>query len=129
VKELNVLLVDDEEELVMTLAERLNLRGIHADWATTADEALNKLDRSHYDIALLDVKIPKMNGIELKKRMEEKSMGMKFIFLTGHGSEADFKAGSIEAGSEYYLVKPVDIGHLIAKMFEIVGKQGDSPWD
>jgi len=122
VKELKVLLVDDEEELVTTMAERLNLRGIHADWATTSEEALNKLDKSHYDIALLDVKIPKMSGIQLKKRMEEKSMSMKFIFLTGHGSEADFKAGSIEAGSGYYLVKPVDIEYLITKMFEIVGR-------
>lgn len=119
-KKMRVLLVDDEEELVSTMAERLSLRGIRADWATSAESALKKLDNNKYDIALLDVKIPKMSGIQLKKTMEEKGADMKFIFLTGHGSEADFKAGSIEAGPEYYLVKPVDIDFLIRKMNEIM---------
>jgi len=122
VKKMRVLLVDDEEELVTTMAERLSLRGIQTDWATNAEDALTKLKHTRYDIALLDVKIPKMSGITLKKKMEEKNPEMKFIFLTGHGSEADFKAGSIEAGPEYYLVKPVDIGFLIQKMKEVLAK-------
>jgi len=122
VKKLNVLLVDDEEELVVTMAERLNLRGFRTDWATSAEQALKMLDINQYDIALLDVKIPKMSGIRLKKLMEEKNQNMKFIFLTGHGSEADFKAGSIEAGADYYLVKPVEIEYLIKKMLEIACK-------
>lgn len=122
---MQVLLVDDEEELVTTMAERLTLRGIQADWATSAEDALNKLEHKRYDIALLDVKIPKMSGIRLKKKMEEKNPEMRFIFLTGHGSEADFKAGSIEAGPEYYLVKPVDIDFLIRKMKEVLKDQGD----
>jgi DNA-binding response OmpR family regulator len=117
---MRVLLVDDEKELVTTLAERLSLRDIQTDWATNAENALNLMENNEYDIALLDVKIPKMSGIELKKKMEEKNPEMKFIFLTGHGSEADFKAGSIEAGPEYYLVKPVDIGFLIKKMNEVL---------
>jgi len=119
---MQVLLVDDEEELVTTMAERLMLRGIQTDWATSAEDALIKLEHKRYDIALLDVKIPKMSGIKLKKKMEEKNPEMKFIFLTGHGSEADFRAGSIEAGPEYYLVKPVDIGFLIQKMHEVLEK-------
>ena len=122
---MQVLLVDDEEELVTTMAERLTLRGIQADWATSAEDALKKLEHKRYDIALLDVKIPKMSGIRLKKEMEEKNPDMRFIFLTGHGSEADFKAGSIEAGPEYYLVKPIDIGYLIRKMKEVLEDQGD----
>ena len=121
-RKLNVLLVDDEKELVVTMAERLSLRGFLADWATSAEQALKMLDTNQYDIALLDVKIPKMSGIRLKKLMEEKNQNMKFIFLTGHGSEADFKAGSIEAGADYYLVKPVDIEYLVNKMIEIAGK-------
>ncbi|MFC1864142.1 response regulator [Thermodesulfobacteriota bacterium] len=121
-KEIRILLVDDEEELVSTMAERLSLRGIHTDWTTSCEEALKKLETNRYDIALLDVKLPRMSGIELKKKMEEKCADMKYIFLTGHGSESDFRAGSIEAGPEYYLVKPVDIGFLINKMNEIMEK-------
>ena len=121
-KKMRVLLVDDEEELVTTLAERLALRGIDADWATSAEEALRKLNDARYEIALLDVKIPKMSGIKLKKIMEEKCADLKFIFLTGHGSESDFKEGALEAGPEYYLVKPVDIEDLMRKMNEILEK-------
>ncbi len=119
---MRVLLVDDEEEFVSTMAERLSMRGIDADWTTSAEEALKRLDKENYDVAVLDVKIPKISGIKLKKKMEEKSPDMKFIFLTGHGSEEDFRAGSAEAGPEYYLVKPVNIENLIEKMKDLLSR-------
>ena len=121
---IKVLLVDDETELVETLSERLDLRDIPADWATGAEEALYKADKNRYDIAVLDVKMPGVSGIALKKLMEQKNPEMKFIFMTGHGSEADFRAGSLEAGSEYYLVKPVNIDDLIKKMNEVISGDG-----
>ncbi len=117
---MQVLLVDDEQELVSTLAERLEMRGIEADWVTTAEEALNQVDQRPYDLAVLDIKMPKLSGIALKKKLQEKRPDLKFIFLTGHGSEDDFIAGSAEAGSDYYLVKPLDIEILIAKMNKIL---------
>jgi DNA-binding response OmpR family regulator len=113
---MRVLLVDDEKELVSTLAERLALRGIEADWVVTADDALRVVESDRYDVAVVDVKIPGISGIELKKRMHKKRPNMKFIFMTGHGSEADYKAASAEAGAQYYLVKPVNIVVLIEKM-------------
>lgn len=119
-KGIKILLVDDEDELVSTLAERLLIRGIEADWATSAEGALIKMNSNRYDIALLDVKMPRISGIELKKKMEEKNPDMKFIFMTGHGSEADFRAGTAAAGSEYYLVKPVNIEDLISKMKDVI---------
>jgi len=121
-REMRVLLVDDEEELVSTMAERLSLRGIGADWASNADEALMKLDSDRFDVVVLDVKMPKIGGLELKKLMERKYLNMKFIFLTGHGSATDFRAGSAEAGPEFYLVKPVGIEDLIGKMREAIEK-------
>ena len=122
---MRVLLVDDEEELVTAMAERLCLRGIDADWAVSAEEALEKLNSRAYDIAVLDVKIPKISGIELKKKMDRIHPEMKFIFLTGHGSEVNFREGSAEAGAEYYLVKPVNIEDLIKKMKEAMGLRED----
>jgi len=117
---MKVLLVDDEEELVSTMAERLSLRGIDADWSTSSEDALRRLETCRYDIAVLDVKIPRINGIELKKQMEQKCSHTKFIFLTGHGSERDFRVGSLEAGPEFYLVKPVNIEELIEKMDQLM---------
>jgi DNA-binding response OmpR family regulator len=115
---MKILLVDDEKELVTTLAERLALRGLEAHWATSAEEALGRLLTESLDIAVLDVKMPKVDGLLLKKQMQEKCPDMKFIFVTGHGSSRDFEAGSSEVGSDYYLVKPLKIDELIAKIRE-----------
>lgn len=122
---LRVLLVDDEDELVETLAERLILRDIDARWATNAEDALDMVENEIFDLAVLDVKMPGISGITLKKQLERKIPEMKFIFMTGHGSEADFHAGSREAGSDYYLVKPVNIDDLIKKMKEVMASDGD----
>lgn len=122
---MRVLLVDDELELVSTMAERLCLRGIDADWATNAEDALKMDQAKTYDLAVLDVKMPKVSGLQLKKKLEDQSPGMKFIFLTGHGSEEDFKAATSATGTEYYLVKPINIEDLIQKMKEALGDQGD----
>lgn len=120
-KPIHVLLVDDETEFVSTLAERLSLRGIEADWVTSAEEALNKIQDNQYDLAVLDVKMPRVSGIELKRMLHKQCPDMQFIFMTGHGSEQDFHAGTSEAGAEYYLVKPVHIEDLMRKMNEVLG--------
>jgi DNA-binding response OmpR family regulator len=80
-----------------------------------------------YDLAILDVKLPRISGLKLKTKMEEIDPGMKFIFLTGHGSEDDFVAGAAEAGAGYYLVKPVNIEALIRKMKEVIESEGGVP--
>ena len=116
---MRVLLVDDEEELVSTLAERLNMRGIDASWVSDCHSALEIIKHQPFDIALLDVKLPGMNGLELKRLMEIEHPEIKFIFVTGHGSEEDFKACSAESGQQYYLIKPVQIEVLMSKLNEI----------
>lgn len=111
---MHVLLVDDEEEFVATLAERLQLRGIQADWSTSAEESLVRVAAVRYDVAVLDVKMPKTSGIDLKAKIQALSPHTKFIFLTGHGSEKDFIAG--RSISEYYLIKPIQIEDLVDKL-------------
>ncbi|MBW2709878.1 MAG: response regulator [Deltaproteobacteria bacterium] len=117
---MRVLLVDDEQELVETLAERLGIRGIEARWETTGDGALKRIDQENFDLAVLDVKIPGISGIDLHKKMKAQCPGLKFIFMTGHGSHDDFTAGSAETGSDYYLLKPVNIEELIDKMTRLI---------
>ena len=117
---MRLLLVDDEEEFVATLAERLFLRNIVADWVTSAKKAEKMIATKHYDLVLLDVKMPQVGGRELKKIIEKKLPGIKTIYLTGHGSEEDYQAGSAEA--EYYLMKPININDLIEKINDALGK-------
>ena len=119
---MKVLLIDDEAELISTLAERLSFRGIDADWVTNGKEALRKVEIESYDLAVVDVRMPKMSGLALKKIMANKCPTLKFIFMTGHGSEDDYKAGTAEAGAEYYLVKPLNIELLVEKIYEALKK-------
>ena len=114
--------MDDEQELVETLAERLGIRGIEAHWATTGDAALKHIDQKNFDLAVLDVKIPGISGIDLHKKMKAKDPGLKFIFMTGHGSQDDYAAGSAETGADYYLLKPVNIEKLMDKMKKLMGR-------
>jgi len=122
---MRVLLIDDEEEFVATLAERLQLRGIDADWATSAEDGLQLVAKKQYDIAVLDVKMPKISGIDLKAKIQAVSPATKFIFLTGHGSEKDFIAG--KSISEFYLIKPIQIDDLVDKLQTAAGQTGTQP--
>jgi two-component system, OmpR family, response regulator len=108
---MKVLLVDDEKKFAMMLSRRLALRGIDVDYVHTGDAALDKAKQAEYDVAILDVKMPGIGGIELKSKLKGLAPGMKFIFLTGHGSEIDFETGST-AGA-IYLAKPLQIEKLI----------------
>jgi DNA-binding response OmpR family regulator len=110
-----ILLVDDELELISTLAERLSLRGITADYVTSGRQALQAAQKQHYDLAVLDQKMPGLSGIETMERLRAKFPSMKFIILTGHGDEDDFLKGQ-EAGCAFYLMKPLDIDVLIEKI-------------
>jgi DNA-binding response OmpR family regulator len=119
---MRILLVDDEEEFVSALAERLSLRGIEAHWTTSAEAALAKVEIACYELAVLDIKMPRIGGIKLKKILQAKCPDMKFIFLTGHGSEDDFKLGTADVGADCYLVKPIQIDTLLTRMQEVLEK-------
>jgi DNA-binding response OmpR family regulator len=116
---MKVLLVDDEKKFAMMLSKRLALRGIDVDYVYTGEEALVMVENSRYDVAILDVKMPGIGGIELKRKLSGLAPGMKFIFLTGHGSETDFEIGSAEAA--YYLAKPLQIEKLLEILYEVTG--------
>ena len=117
---MRILLVDDEEELVSTLAERLFFRNIKADWVTSPDDALELAKNNRYDLALLDVKMPKINGFELKKKLTEQHPNMKFIFLTGHGLDKDYPIDISEAEVFNYLAKPCNIDNLIKTITNVL---------
>lgn len=122
---MRILLVDDEADLASALAERLELRGIQADWVTSGRKALEQAAIKSYDLAVLDVRMPKIGGVELREKLHALYPEMKFIFLTGYGSEGDFKMISQEIGDDCYLVKPVDIDVLIQRMHKTIEVRGD----
>ncbi len=117
---MKLLLVDDQTQFVSVLTRRLNMRGIDATCVFSPDEALKLVETAHFDIAVLDLKMPGLSGIELRRILHQKNPDMKFIFLTGHGSEADYKVGSAEAS--FFLPKPLNIDKLIEAIRETSGQ-------
>jgi len=107
--------------LVATLAERLEIRGLIAEWVTTGEAACEILGEKSYDVAVLDVKLPGMSGLDLKRRMARIAPDLKFIFMTGHGSADSFKECAAEAGESYFLMKPINIDVLVQKIRQVTG--------
>jgi two-component system, OmpR family, response regulator len=109
---LQVLIIDDEEELVSALVERLNLRGFQARGVTAGGEALSLLQDQEFDVVLLDMKMPGLDGLEVIRRIKELRPSLEVILLTGHGSANAIEEG-MALGAFDYLMKPVKIDDLV----------------
>ena len=117
---LSVLIVDDEEELVSTLGERLELRGIETQIAFEGERALEIIKTNPPQVVVLDVMMPGMGGIQILEKMKQLNIRIPVILLTGYGSKKKGLEG-VELGAYDYLMKPMNIDELIAKMHEAVG--------
>lgn len=123
---LRVLIVDDEEEFVNPLVERLNLRGFEARGVTSGEKALELIASSGFDVVLLDVKMPGLGGLDLIRSIREQHPGLKVILLTGHTSAQDERTGQ-ELGCFEYLIKPVNIDQLVEIFHRACGQdRGDT---
>jgi len=109
---LRVLFVDDEEELVSAVVERLQLRGIEARGATAGVDALRLVERELFDVVVADVKMPGLGGLEVVRHIKALHPGLQVILLSGHGSQTDAKEGR-RLGAFDYVEKPIDIEILI----------------
>ena len=106
-----VLLVDDEQEFVKTLSERLALRDMGSAVVHDGESALHLIEHDQPDVMVLDLKMPGVDGIEVLQRVKETRPEVEVIILTGHGSEED-RRRCMELGAFAYLRKPVDITRL-----------------
>lgn len=106
-----VLLVDDEVDLINTLAERLMLRGVRAGTVYNGESALEVLPTAPPQLMVLDLNMPGMYGVEVLRRVKETHPEIKVIILTGHGSETD-RQDCMALGAFDYLHKPVDFDTL-----------------
>lgn len=123
--EYKVLLVDDEEEFVSALSERLKLRGIDVDSALNGEEALARLAQKEFEVVILDVLMPGLGGLEVLKQIKSTHPNIQVILLTGHGSTKEGIEG-MRLGAFDYLIKPVDIEDMLEKMKEAAKTAGTS---
>jgi two-component system OmpR family response regulator len=107
-----VLVVDDEEEFVETIVKRLKDRGLAAAGVT---QALDLMQAQDFDVVILDVKMPGMDGIETLREMKKRKPLTEVIMLTGHGSVESGIQG-LQLGAYNYVMKPVPLDELLAQM-------------
>jgi DNA-binding NtrC family response regulator len=119
---INVLLVDDEETFVQTLAKRLTLRRFNVFTATRGDRLFEILDDNRIDVIVLDVRMPDLDGIEATKRIKASHAMVEVIILTGHAS-IEASIDGMRHGAFDYLLKPVNIDELVYKIEDAFQKK------
>jgi DNA-binding NtrC family response regulator len=110
-----VLIVDDEERFRVTLGKLLTVKGLEVDTIGSAKEALERLKEKLYDVILLDVKMPEMDGVQALAEIKKLNPGIEVIILTGHAS-VDAAMEIMKLGGYDYLLKPCPIDELMAKI-------------
>jgi DNA-binding response OmpR family regulator len=116
-KDFKVLLVDDEQEFIETLSERLKMRDLDAQMALDGEEALEAVQHDEPDVMLLDLKMPGMDGMEVLRQVKRAFPNVQVVMLTGHGSEKDEEQAR-RLGAYAYLQKPVDLERLVTTLRE-----------
>ena len=116
---IRILLVDDEQGFVDVLAKRLSRRKFDASVAYNGSEAVQLLRRKDFDIAVLDLKMEGMDGLEVLKIFKVMTPELPVIILTGHGCFSSAEEG-IKIGAADYISKPYDFEQLVEKVRSIV---------
>ncbi len=120
-KEFKVLMVDDEEDFVKTLDERMKMRNLESSVALDGEQALKKMSQDVPDVMVLDLKMPGIDGMEVLRKVRQAYPLVQVVMLTGHGSEKD-EAEARRLGAFEYLQKPVPIETLV-KVLKAAYKQ------
>jgi len=110
--DLKLLLVDDEVEFLEPMKVRLERRGIACTTARSGEEALAVLGASPVECAVVDVKMPGMDGLELLRRLRRFYPEVPVVLLTGHAS-VELGVQGMELGAFEYLLKPIELDELL----------------
>lgn len=119
---IKLLLVDDEEAYVRILLKRLTKRNFDVGVAFSGTQGIQAARKEDFDVAVLDLKMQDMDGIEVLKIFKKMAPRMEVIMLTGHGSETAAREG-VEFGAFDYLTKPCELEDLVEKIKEAARKR------
>ena len=110
-----VLLVDDETVFTNNMSKLLTSRGYRVTAVNSGDSAIQLLEKEDFDVVVLDLKMPGMDGITTLKEIKKLGLFTETLILTGHGS-IDSAMEATKLGAYDYLPKPCEIGELVAKI-------------
>lgn len=113
--DINILLVDDEADFVETMTKRFRIRKLPVTSAGSGLEALKLIDEQDFDVVILDVRMPGMDGMEVLRQIRAKRPLTEVIMLTGHAS-LDAGMQGMSLGAYDYVLKPADFDELLDKV-------------
>lgn len=121
-EEFRVLVVDDEKEFLETIIKRLQKRNLYVEGAERGEEAIEKLGKGSFDVVLLDVKMPGMDGVETLREIKRIKPLTEVVMLTGHASVESGIEG-MKLGAFDYLMKPMELEQLFEKLKDAYEKK------
>jgi DNA-binding NtrC family response regulator len=121
-KKASILVVDDNESILETLSAILEEKGYRTDTAKNGKEAIEKAKTNFYNVALLDIKLPDIEGTKLLTKIEETTPKMVKIMITGYAA-LENAVEALNLGADAYIMKPVDPENLLKIMNEKLKEQ------
>jgi DNA-binding response OmpR family regulator len=115
----SILLCEDDVTVRTLMADDLRTRGFHVDVATDGLEGLEKINASHYDLLLLDIMMPRMNGLEMLQELRLTNRRIPVVIVSARGTQDDLIAG-YEAGADDYITKPFSMEVLVCKINALI---------
>ncbi|MEN0006567.1 MAG: response regulator transcription factor, partial [Bacteroidota bacterium] len=110
-----LLLLEDDQSFGYILSEYLMMKDLEVDWVPTAEQALERLMHHPYELAIFDIMLPGMSGLDLAKILRDQAIEVPFIFLSAKSLKVDQLKG-FQLGAVDYITKPVDEELLVAKI-------------
>jgi DNA-binding response OmpR family regulator len=123
-----VLIIEDEEMLAEKLADKLRSEGFSVNTASDGEEGLDKVRELHPDLIVLDIMLPKLDGLSLTRmvRRDTATQHIPIIMLTARGTEVD-KIVGLESGADDYVVKPFALGEFLARVRAVMRRAPGTP--
>lgn len=118
-----ILILEDDELFCESLEDFLSEEGFEIDTACNGEEALDRNYENNYDLYLLDINVPKINGLDLLKELRQSGDNTPSIFLTSYKDKETLQQGFIN-GADDYLKKPVDLDELLLRIHSLLKRSG-----
>lgn len=124
-EKVSILVIDDDRDILKSLKDILRTRGYEVDTAETAQKGIEKVKSKFFNLALLDIKLPDMEGTELLAKIHKEKPGMMKIMITGYPS-VDNAIRALNYGADAYIMKPVNPENLLKIVEEKLKEQKEA---
>jgi DNA-binding response OmpR family regulator len=121
---MRILITEDEKDLADALARGLRQQGYAADIAFDGEEALTMVEVNNYDLIILDLNLPKIDGVEVCHRIRAAGSPVGILMLTARSS-LDDRVNGLDQGADDYLIKPFHFPELLARVRAILRREGE----